>query len=397
MDIAQVGEQTLIERLTELTPIIRQNAPWGEQNCRMHPEVFDALSHADLFSIWKPKGVGGLELDAIAGLRIFEEATRIEPAVGWTLANQNGIDAMPCSLLPEEGAREAVADAARPVVGAWFPPGRADAVEGGYRVTGQWAFASTCHYAQYYMGMGVIHDGGDPRVGPDGNPSLVMVFFPTGDGHIVENWDTLGMRGTGSNDLAVDDVFVPDKRAWPVSPLPTGGRSEPFAGPLYEMFPWLQISTIGIVGIGVGQAAVDELVALATVKTPSYLSTTLRDKEVAQSNVARARARVGAARCYVHDAIGTVWNAAVEGRRARLDEGLEVQLAVCNALETGSAVVDLVHDTVGTSGIRNSQRFQQLYRDGRTISQHAFGSVARYESCGKALLGLPSDWGFFYL
>ena len=95
--------------------------------------------------------------------------------------------------------------------------------------------------------------------------------------------------------------------------------------------------------------------------------------------------------------MSTVWDAAVEGRRATLAEGLAVQLAVCNAQESGSAVVNLIHDTVGTSGIRNDQRFQQLFRDMRTISQHTFGAVARYESCGQAIFGLQADWAFFYL
>jgi alkylation response protein AidB-like acyl-CoA dehydrogenase len=245
--------------------------------------------------------------------------------------------------------------------------------------------------------MGIVHEGDTPLLGPDGNPAMVIVYFPADEARIVDNWDTLGMRGTGSHDIAIDDLFVPERHAWRMSPLATAARTGPFASPLYEMTPWLPIATLGPIGIGIGQAAIDELVTLATQKTPSYLTKTLRDKEVAQANVARARAHVGAARSYLHDAMGTVWEAAVDRRRPTQEEGLELQLAVCNAMETGSKVVNLVHDTVGTSGIRNSQRFQQLYRDARTISQHTFGGVARYESCGKIFFGLPSDWGFYYL
>jgi indole-3-acetate monooxygenase len=393
----EVSAERLIERLREAAPLIRANAAWAEENCRMHPDVVEALSGAGMFSIFKPAGLGGLELDPLVGLRVFEAATRLEPAIGWAIANQAGVDIFACSLLAADGATEVVSDPARPVAGATFPPGRADVVEGGYRVTGQWPFASTCHYAQYLMGMAVVHDSGTPQLGPDGNPSIAIVYFPPDEARIVDNWDTLGMRGTGSHDIAVDNVFVPARRAWSMSPLPTAARTGPFAGPLYEMFPWLPIAALGSVGVGVGQAAIDELVALARQKTPSYLTTTLRDKEVAQASVARARAQVGAARCYLHDAMRTVWEAAVARRRATLEEGVELQLAVCNAVETGSNVVNAVHDTVGTSGIRNNQRFPQLYRDGRTISQHAFASLARYESCGKTIFGLQSDWGFFYL
>jgi len=397
MVMTMVSEQALIERLRRLEPLIRRSGAWSEENCRMHPQLFEALSEAQLFSIWKPAALGGLELDPLTGLRIFEEAARIEPAVGWTLANQNGIDTLAGSMLPEAGATEVLSDTTRPVSGGWFPPGRADVVEGGYRVTGQWAFGSTCHYARYLTGMGVVHDGGTPQMGPDGNPSMVIVYFPADEARIVDNWDTLGMRGTGSHDIAIEGLFVPERRAWRMGPMATASRTGPFAGPLYEMTPWLPVGTLGPIGIGIGQAATDELVTLATQKIPSYLTKTLRDKEVAQANVARARAHVGAARSYLHDAMRAVWEAAVDRRRATLEEGLELQLAVCNAMEAGSNVVNLVHQTVGTSGIRRNQRFEQLYRDAITISKHAFGSVARYESCGKVFFGLPSDWGFYSL
>ena len=109
------NEDGLVEQLDELQPLIRAHAGWSEENCRMHPEVFAALSGAGLFSIWKPAQLGGLELDPVAALRVFEAAARIEPAVGWAIANQTGIDAIPCSLLPAEGATEVVADPARPV------------------------------------------------------------------------------------------------------------------------------------------------------------------------------------------------------------------------------------------------------------------------------------------
>jgi indole-3-acetate monooxygenase len=391
-----IDEETFLKRLRDLEPLIRSHAGWSEQHCRMHPDVFQALSDGGFFSLWKPTGIGGSELDALSGLRLFEAATRIEPAVGWVIANQTGIDTMPGSMLPAEGASEVLADPAKPLAGGWYPPGRADVVPGGYRLTGQWSFASTCHYAGYLTGMGVIHDNGDPRIGADGSPGLVIAWFDAKDATIIDNWDTIGMRGTGSNDIAVHDVFVLDNHAWQLAPI-VGHRHDPFAGPLYGMFPWLQISSLGPVGIGIAQAALDALIELATAKTPSYLTKTLREKEVAQSTVGRAAAMVGAARTYLHTSVSAMWDTARVGVKPSLAEGVAVQLATTNALETGARVVNLVHDTVGTTGIRNSERFQQLYRDGHTISQHAFGALGRYESCGKVLLGLTSDWGFFYV
>ena len=135
--------------------------------------------------------------------------------------------------------------------------------------------------------MGIIHESGQPRLAPDGSPSMIMAFFDAADATIVDNWDTLGMRGTGSHDIAVEDLFVPEGHVWHLAPI-VHRREGAFAGPLYGIFPWLQIASLGPVGVGIGQAAVDALVEVATVKTPSYLSTPLREKEVAQANVAKA-------------------------------------------------------------------------------------------------------------
>src|SRR4051812_39608836 len=126
MTMTPTPVQDLTSRLLALGPTFRVNSAWSEKNCRMHPDVFDALSEGGFFSLWKPRALGGLELTPIEGLQIFEEACRLEPAVGWAIANQTGIDAMPCALLPEAGAAEVLCDPARPISAGWFPPGRSE-------------------------------------------------------------------------------------------------------------------------------------------------------------------------------------------------------------------------------------------------------------------------------
>ena len=393
--LVETSEDVLMERVDQVEGVIGEHRAWQEANRRMAPEVFDALRAAGLWGIFKPVELGGIECDPVKALKVFEKMTEVEPSVGWAVANQAGIDIFGV-VLPGEGAKEVYADPGRPVAGGWFPPGQATPVEGGYRVTGRWAFASTCHYAQYLTGMTMVVDGGESRTGPDGAPVLMVVFFPPEEAEIIDTWHTMGMRGTGSHDVSVHEIFVPDRHTWVLSPIAVD-RSGPFRSRLYNAFPWLSFSCLGPVALGIGQAAIDGLIDLAGGKTPNYTATSLRNREVAQANVARAQATIGAARAYLHQAVETVHRAAQAGRRPTLQEGVQVQLATCNALETCSRVINLVHDTVGTSGIRQEHRFEQLYRDGRTISQHAFASLSRYESCGKVLFGLPSDWGFFYL
>lgn len=391
----QPDDGAVMEMVQQVEAVITEHRTWQEENRRMAPEVFAALREAGLWGIFKPVELGGLEYNPVTALKLFEALSGIEPSVGWAVANQAGIDVFGV-ILPGEGAKEVYADPGRPVAGGWFPPGQATPVEGGYRVTGRWAFASTCHYAQYFTGMTVVADGGEPRTGPDGSPVLMVVFFPPEAAEIIDTWHTMGMRGTGSHDVSVSEIFVPDRHTWIVSPIAVD-RTGPYRSPLYNAFPWLSFSCLGPVALGIGQAAIDGLIDLASGKTPNYTVTSLRNREVAQANVARAQATIGAARAYLHQAVERLHRTAQAGNKPTLEEGIQVQLATCNALEAGARVVNLVHDTVGTSGIRQEQRFEQLYRDGRTISQHAFASLSRYESCGKVLFGLPSDWGFFYL
>jgi indole-3-acetate monooxygenase len=201
--------------------------------------------------------------------------------------------------------------------GGWFPPGRADVVPGGYRVTGHRAFASTCHHASQLTAMAVVCDDGAPRSGPDGSPALLVVFAPAVEATIVSNWDTLGMGGTGSHDVAMDGVLVPADHTCLMAP---GGRERaaPCDGPLHAQFPWLLIATLGPIGVGLAQSALDELVAVAADKTPSYQTATLRDKDVTQASVGRAAAMTAAARTYVDAAVSALWAAAGAGRRATL-------------------------------------------------------------------------------
>jgi alkylation response protein AidB-like acyl-CoA dehydrogenase len=393
---SRLTEADLLTRVADVAPTIREHQQWQEANRRMAQEVFECLSGAGFFAMFKPSELGGLECEPLTGLRVFEEITRIDPSVGWAVANQVGIDTIVGAVLAGDAAAEIFADPNRPVSAGWAPPGTAILTDGGYRVTGQWPFGSTCSYAQAFTALALVQEGDGLRTGPDGNPVMLVVFVPSADVEILDTWYTMGMRGTGSSDFAMRDVFVPERRTWLIAPS-DGPTSGPCSGVLYRLFPWLPISTLAPVGIGIAAASLDALAELAVTKTPSYTTRSLRDHDLVQATMGRGHAMVSAARAYLHSAIDGVQSARLSGRKPTLAEGLEVQLATSLGLETGTRVTEMVQNVVGTSGIRLEYRFQQLFRDAFTIGQHAFGAQARYESVGQILLGLTSDWGFFYL
>jgi alkylation response protein AidB-like acyl-CoA dehydrogenase len=177
----------------------------------------------------------------------------------------------------------------------------------------------------------------------------------------------------------------------------TADRTGPYAGSLYGGHPWFGCSTVAAVTIGIGQAAVDSVIELATEKVPNFTVKTLRNRDVAQANVARAQAAVNSARAYAHRMLDVTLEAVSDGRRPSRQEAIECQLSICQAIDSSSRAMRLVHETAGSSAFDKKLRFERLHRDQITLSQHAFGSASRFESAGRLMLGLESDWMLFDL
>jgi alkylation response protein AidB-like acyl-CoA dehydrogenase len=162
--------------VAQLEPVLRQHAATAEADRRLTPEAMAALIDAGVMRSLLPKSLGGLELDYLSALKLFEELSRIDSAAGWVGLIAAGIPIF-AGLLPSAAAEEMLADPRVVCVGAWFPPGTAEPVQGGYRVTGQWAFGSGSNYATWFTGQALLTDQGVPRLGPDGHPLALIVFF----------------------------------------------------------------------------------------------------------------------------------------------------------------------------------------------------------------------------
>jgi alkylation response protein AidB-like acyl-CoA dehydrogenase len=376
--------------VSQIGPVLRAQRDQGERDRRLAPEAVEAMVHAGVFQSLIPKAYGGLELGTVDALALFEEIARIDGSAGWIAANQSGLATI-VAVFPEEAAAEVFAGGPALLAGALFPPGNAEPVAGGYRVTGQWPFVSGCDYADWLVGTATVVGRDEFATGPDGEPTRIAVLYRAGDGEIVDTWHTLGMRGTGSQDVRATDLFVPEQRTWVIDPV-----AEPrgiFSAPFYYLGFW-PIGALGAsVGLGIAGAALDDFLS-HTSKTPAFVATSLADRSTVQDRVARARGKLDAARAYLHAAAAEA-DADARGRPVRPAVGLTLALAATFAMEASVEVVNLVHGMAGTSAIRNERRFQQYFRDIHTLSQHAQSSTSRYESIGKLLLGRETDWVFF--
>jgi alkylation response protein AidB-like acyl-CoA dehydrogenase len=388
-----VDADELLRRVGDLAPLIRKHAPEAERNRCLSAAVVDAMRDAGLYTMARPKAYGGLELDPVSSFRVVEEVARYDSAAGWNLNLSTAVDYFP-AWLPDDGAEE-ILTTQRLVLGASFNPnpGGAIAVDGGYRVNGQWRFVSGCQQAAWFLLLCPLMDGDKPALDEQANPKMLFVFLPAAQVTIMDTWYTLGLRGTGSHNIEITDQFVPDRRAAALAPLEQPGSA--FTGPLYRLTIWPPIALLAPPALGIARASVDDFVALARGKTPSFTGTTLADRQVVQRQVAQADAHVRAGRAFLHQAFGDAWAAAVRGDTIELDRKLVMQLATTHAVASAAAAVDLVHAAAGTSAIRDEQPFQQHFRDIHTLTQHAFSSAQRFESVGALMLGTETDWGFF--
>lgn len=380
----------LLDAVESIRPILAEHKSRAESERRLPREAYDAMVDANLFAMLAPRAYGGLELPPVEAMRVWEAVARIDSAAAWNLV-MNGTITGFLAWLPEEGAREILADGPTTVAGALFPPQPATRVDGGWRVTGHVPYASGCANAQWWALPAVEMDGDKPKVDPQtGQPAPFGVFFRHEDGRVLDTWHTVGMRGTGSADIAIEDVFIPDRRTMPVRPLQTPASG--FEGPLYRMVPWLSILGESTVSVGIAAAAVDALVEVARTKTPAYMATPLREQQFAQLVAAKARSRVEASRDTLYRAAEEGYADVQDGSRLSWEAKTRLQLAVCFAAEASAEAVRLVCDGAGASSIRTGQPFERYMRDVHVLTQHSSKSGPRYVTAGRLMFGLDNDW-----
>jgi indole-3-acetate monooxygenase len=375
----------------ELGPAIETAADEIERTQRIPEPLLSQMHAARLCRMLLPRSVDGDELEPWVYLRAIEEISRHDGSVGWNVFVANS-SALIAPFLEPESMRAIFADP-RAVV-SWGPPNesKAIAVPGGYRVSGQWSFASGCRQATW-MGAHcrVVEPDGSLRLNAAGKPTVRTLLVPVSQATLVDDtWNVIGMRGTMSGAYRLDDVFVPE--AFSATREDPALRREP--GRLYA-YPMQGLYAVGVAGVamGIARAILDAFEDLATRKTPRNL-TRLADNAVVQSNVAQMEARLGAARALLVETLADIWaadDAWVIGVPARA----RVRLACAFAIQTAEAVADYAYKSAGTDAIFLGTAFERRFRDIHTLSQQIQSRTAHFESVGQIILGIEPAGTFF--
>ncbi|MBM7494154.1 alkylation response protein AidB-like acyl-CoA dehydrogenase [Micromonospora luteifusca] len=380
------------EMLAAVVPVLRNCTADGEAQRRLPDYAAAALVEAGAFQVQVPKSLGGLELNPLQATRLVEEISKVDPSAGFLVGNMNS-QAFAMMALSADGVEEVFADSKAVICGGAFPPARAVEVPGGYLVSGRAPFASGAHIATWVTAYAMLFEGDQPKMTPHG-PVMLLAAMAREDCELVDNWNVLGLRGTGSHDYAYHEVFVPHTR---VAPLTLGEPNRYFSGPLYRSRLWSGHPAFAATALGVARASLDEATSLVRTKKGNFMMEVLGDSPSIQRQLGKAEARYRASRAYLYDTVDQLWQHQLTGEFVNTEHGISMQLAACYVIETAREISEIVHEIAGSTGFQESSPLEKYFRDAHTISQHAFASQTRYESAAKAMLGKQNDWLFFQL
>lgn len=369
-----------------IAPMVLAARDAAERDRRMPDHIAMEFAASGLFAMYMPRSMGGLELPPLTAFQVIEEISKIDGSAGWCLMVRVAMSAF-LGLMPVEIGRHFAGTPAdfRPA-GSLRPMGNAHAVEGGYRVAGQWNFASGIDHANWLYCSANVMDAGQPRLDPAGRQLVRAMWVPRDQVTIVDTWTVVGMRGTGSQDFAVENVFVPQAHTLSIFDPPR----EP--GPLYNPRMMFAATWTGTAAnaLGIARGAIDTFIDLAKREGTTMSPAVLRERPYAQARVAEADAIVNGARAYVIDAVTTAWAATCAGEKDLDIPIAQLRLAIVHAMREAVRAVDLVFHAAGTNAVYSKNPLERYFRDIHVGVQHLAALPAHYESAGKVLMGLKA-------
>ena len=374
---------TALARARELAPEIEAAADEIERTRRIPPALLDRLHAQRIFRMLLPRAVGGDEIDPVSYCAAVEEIGRRDGSIAWNVFVANS-SALIAAYLDVEIARTVWGEPTTLV--AWGPPNAcgARAVPGGYRVSGRWDFASGCRAASWMGAHGhVVEPDGSMRLNRFGKPTVRSLLFPVSQVTLLDTWHTIGLRGTASDSYEVADVFVPEAFST-TREDPTLRR---FGGRLYA-FTQQGLYAVGVaaVAMGMARAMLDAFVELARHKAPRNIQP-LAASSTVQAAVARAEARLGAARAYLMAILADIYEHADEVRPIDVPDRARARLACTEAIHAAIDVADYTYKAAGVDAIFPGTPFERRFRDMHTLSQQIQSRESHYEAVGHILLG----------
>lgn len=353
---------------------IRARAAEFEQQRHISPDIIEGFKQLGVYRALVPKRLGGLEWHARQFCELIETIAQADGSAGWVASF--GMAPVYLAALPTATFETIYRDNVDTVfAGGIFPPQPATYVDGGIEVSGRWSFSSGC------MGATVVGVGISPRKGETtGLPR--MAVMPREKATIVEAWDVSGLAGTGSHDLVVDKVVVPEE--WT---FVRGGASN-LSEPMFR-YPALAFAAqvLAVVNLGIARAAIEELRRLAGGHKAVTGAPSLGDRPATQASLAQHEAQLQSARTWFYAAIDDAWASLTRGDPLSPAQTSALRLSAAHAARTGAEVTRGMQMLSGMAGIYNSSPIARCVRDANAVTQHAFLGDIVYQNAGAMLFG----------
>ena len=386
------GDRAVISRAEAVRPAVAQAATETEDGRRIAPSLLDELHRQKLFRLLLPKSSNGIETDPVTFFHVIETIARGDASTAWCLSQAGGC-AMSAAYLDLPVAQAIFGNDPRAVL-AWGPGPKVKAVEceGGYKVTGVWAFASGGRHATWLGAHCPLYKAdGSPKLDAHGRQQERTLLVRSSDVQWTDIWNTVGLRGTASDQFALTDFFVRADHS--ITREFEKECREP--GPLYRMGAGTCYQVgFSAVACGIARGALDDFIETARNKVPRGSKYPLRDNAVVQSNLAQADIDVRAARAWLLQSMAAIWRDLNAGKTITVEQRITIRGAATNAIHKARAAVDTVYNAAGATAIFENHPLERRFRDIHTVTQQLQGRLSHFETVGAWMLGAEADLTF---
>jgi alkylation response protein AidB-like acyl-CoA dehydrogenase len=386
------GDRTVILSAEAVRPAVAAASNEIERTRRLPPALLDELHEARLFRLLLPRSSGGIETDPVTFFHVIESIAQGDASTAWCLGQAGGC-AMSAAYLDLPVAQAIFGNDPRAVL-AWGPGPKVKAIEceGGYRVTGVWAFASGGRHATWLGAHCPIYRAdGSPKRDANGEQLERTMLVRAGDVEWTDIWNTVGLRGTASDQFALNDFFVRSDHSI-TRDFDKECREN---GPLYRMGSGTCYQ-VGFAGVacGIARGALDSFVDVARNKVPRGGKSPLRDNAVVQSNLALAEAGLRAGRAYLLQSMAETWKDLCAGAIITVEQRVIIRMASTHAIHKACEAVDFAYHAAGASAIFESHPLERRFRDIHTVTQQLQGRLSHFETVGAWMMGADADLTF---
>ncbi|MFN8634915.1 MAG: acyl-CoA dehydrogenase family protein [Chloroflexota bacterium] len=371
----------LLATVARIRPEIEAAAVEGDSLMTLPSSSVELLAENGLFRIKLPEALGGFEADLITQYEVIEAMSYVDAAAGWCVMIGATCIAYPGAFLPDDAVEQIFRGSQVPRgAAALMPTGSVRQAEGGYILSGRWSFASGVRHSDWLSVGALVRD---PQ---SDHPRHAMFTLPTSQARIHDNWDTLGLRGTGSCDVSLEGVFVPSSFTFAAL-----GGGPVRGGPLYRLgLPAFVAYEHAAFAIGVARRALDALVELAPDKMRGIPPSPLVARGSFQRDLGELDLRLRAARALALELNQAAWDVVVAGGTPDARLQAELRAVAVFATDVAVDVVTAAYRYAGGSAVYKPNLLERAIRDLHTATQHFMVSSSAYETHGQSLLGMTA-------